>query len=140
MDENKFYDEGLQDIRMTLAMEDSDWYKTFKLRDHYIKLLIISYFLNWVIFVTVTLLLRLSTYFLFIVPNLAWIFLCSPFFIYKLRKLTILMNQKKEELVINIWNTKTKDINKIILLTGIDKIFIEYYLKKNGLKSEIVDN
>ena len=136
MSDNEEYDQGLTDIRMKLALDKNDWFTYFKIRDKYIKLMIFSFFVVWAILAFIAIIFDFNPIFLFVVPNIAWLVFCAPYFIYKLYNMSKLINIKKEEVVINIWNSKTHDIKEIMLITGLERIFVEYYLKKNKLLSE----
>lgn len=140
MSDNEDYDKGLDDIRMKLAMEKNDWFTYFKIRDKYIKLMIISFFMVWTILAIVEIVFDLNAIFLFVVPNIVWIVFCAPYFVYKLYNLSKLINIKKEEVVVNIWKNKTHDIKEIMLITGLEGIFVEYYLKKNNLLTDTNSN
>lgn len=139
MSEYDNYDQDLTQMRMAIGKENSDWYKYFKIRDHYIKLMLVSFLIVWSILSTLAIILQLNSLFIFLVPNLAWIFVCLPYFIYKIAQVSKMVNAKKEEVVVTLWTTKTQSIKEIMLRTGLERNFIEYYLKKNGLgKKSIV--
>ena len=138
MDERNEYDRELREVRMKMAMEQTEWFKFFKIRDKYIKLTMLSFVVVWIILGTLIIALKLNSIYLFVVPNLAWIFLVAPFFSLKIIHLSNIINSKKEELIVHVWKTKTQQIDEIMVLTGLDKIFVEYYLTKNELVSKTV--
>ena len=133
MVERNEFDRELREVRMKMAMEKTEWFKYFKIRDKYIKITIVSFFVVWIILASFFIVIRFDSIYLFVIPNLFWIFLVAPVFSYKINHLTNIINSKKEELIIHLWKTKTQQIEEIIILTGIDKIFVEYYLTKNEL-------
>ena len=139
MVERNDYDQGLRDVRMKMAKERTEWFKFFLIRDKYIKLMILSFFSVWAILGSSAILFDLNGYFLFVVPNILWIFFIAPFFGFKINQLSKIINSKKEDLVIHVWKTKTQQIDEIMLLTGLDKIFVEFYLTKNGLEPDQVE-
>ena len=140
MPDNEDYDRGLQDVRMKIAMEKNEWFKYFKVREAYIKLMIISFFTVWFLLGIVSVFLQENSLGIFVVPNIVWMFICFPYFAMKIIQLSSLINLKKEEVVVCTWKNKTHNIKDIILITGLEKIFVEYYLSKNGLINESKNN
>lgn len=133
MTERNLYDQELREVRMKMAMKKTEWYKFFKIREKYVGLTILSFIVVWIVLGTLFLFLGLNSIYLFVLPNLVWIFLVAPFFGIKIIHLSNIINIKKEELIVNLWKTKTQEINEIMALSGIDEIFVEYYLIKNEL-------
>ena len=133
MDESDNYDENLKDIRLKIAMEKNDWYSYFKERNKYINRMILSFFGLWTFLGIILILYKYDFIYFVFVPNLLWLIVFLPFFIYKLYTLTNIIKKKQEEIILLSWN-KTHNINAIMLLTGLEENYIRYYLTKNGLK------
>lgn len=132
MEETQEYDEHLKDIRLKIAMEKSEWYTYFQLRDKFINWMIFSFFGVYAIIAVLLILLNFGFLYIAFVPNLTWLIFFAPFFSLKIYFLSKKINEKKEEIVLQTWNV-THDIDEIGFITGLEEIFIRYYLKKNGL-------
>ncbi len=133
MTDSDDYDQDFTEIRMNIAKEQNEWFIFFKFRDQYIRLMILSFFAVWLILGTISILLKVTVIVLFFIPNIVWIIICLPYFAIKINNISKVINSKKEEVVVNLWKTKTHDIKEIMLLTGLERNFIEFYLEKNRL-------
>ena len=127
------FDDVLLDVQRSIGMEHNEWFKTFKVREKYMKILLITFFSIWYVSIGAMLILKIEIHLILILPHFIWIFLCVPFILFKIHKLTEEINEEREEAIVNIWKTKTHDIKEIIKITGCQKIYVDYYLNKNKL-------
>ena len=128
------FDEDFLKIRKKIASQKNEWYRPFNERNSIITLTIFSVlFVNTVLDIYALLMyLVLIPIIYLIVPNIAWGIFCFPYFFLKIKKLNKLIEDKRQESVINSFQ-KHHNVNEIVLDTGISKQFVEYYLTKNNL-------
>jgi hypothetical protein len=143
MANNNDYDKDIDKIRFNLAKEKNDWYIFFKERNQYTIILIISLFITWILLSGISIFFKFNLFYLIFVPNGVWAIFVAPYFVFKIFKLSAVISAKKEEVVVNLYKTKTQNVKKLALLSGVDESYVSYYLEKNNVilnSKDILDN
>ena len=132
------YDSEIHDIRVKIAVKRNEWYLLFNKRDKLIKYMVLSLIITWLIMFFGSLFMYSNFFINLLLPNILWIIIFFPYFSYKIYNISIKISIKREEIVLKVYELKTKNIAEIELITGIEKRHIFYYLNKHGYQ-EIID-
>lgn len=117
-----------------MTPEHDEWLAVHNQRNFYFKIMIVSLVAVWVALSPIALFFNSDPLTDLLVMNGVWIVFVAPFLFYKINEVTKLLDKTKEEVVMRVYKSQSKDVEKIANITGLPDNFVQYYLEKNGIK------